>query len=108
MHLGAQFRERGVGPLLQQLDQALFAHFGQLGFSATSVGLRLQCAACFILLAHPPYGGHAVAKAGGDLDRCPAFTVKFYDPLAHRNWNGSHVQSLTHRQKEATYLLETR
>lgn len=67
MEARAQFRQRGVGPLGQQLLQAFFAGSAQEGLAATPVGLRLQRAPLLEVLAHPPHGGHTVAEAGGDL-----------------------------------------
>jgi hypothetical protein len=68
-----------------------------VGFAAAAVGLWIQGAAFFEVLAHPAHGGHAVAKAGGDLGGALALVVELDDALADGHGNGFHAHSLPPR-----------
>jgi D-serine deaminase-like pyridoxal phosphate-dependent protein len=58
------------------------------------MGLRLEGAACFEVLADSAHSRDAVAEAGGDLSRALALIVELYDALADRDRDGFHSRSL--------------
>ena len=58
------------------------------------MGLRLERAAFFEVLADPAHGRDAVAEAGRDLARALALVVELNDALAERNGDGFHSRSL--------------
>ena len=94
MKVCAQLRQGGIRLPCQQSEQAFFARFREEGFAPAAVGLRIQRAPGFEVLAHPPHGGHAVAEAGGDGTGALALVIKLEDPFTHRNRDGFHVLTL--------------
>lgn len=92
--------------LLQQVEQARLAGFGQEGFASAPVGLRLESAAGFEVLADPAHGRDTVAEAGGDLGRALALIVKLKDALADSNRDGFHDRSLPPHRNYATLFME--
>jgi hypothetical protein len=58
------------------------------------VGLRLERAAGFEVLANPAHRRAAVAEAGGDLGRAFALLVELNDALANRNGDALPNRSL--------------
>jgi len=89
-----QFGQRCVGLLGYEIFQTLFAARAQQRLAATQVSLRFQGATLLELLAHAPYGSHAVAQAGGDFTGALALIIKVNDPFTYRNRNGFHTHTL--------------
>lgn len=80
--------------LLQQSEQACLAGGGQQRLASAPVGLRLERAAGFEVLADPAHRRDAVAEAGGDLGRALALVVELKDAFADSNRDGFHRRSL--------------
>ena len=70
------------------------------------MGLRLQGAARFEVLADPANGRDAVAEAGGDLVRALAVVVELNDALANGDGDGFHGHEfIAPRRKCATLFV---
>lgn len=102
---GSQFRQCGIRALLQPLEQAGLAGGGQKRLASAPVGLRLEGATGFEVLANPAHRRDAVAEAGGDLGRALGLVVELDDTLADSNRDGFHSRSLSPFTVNALHYL---
>ena len=93
----SQFGQRRVGLLGYEIFQTLLPARVQQRLAPTQVSLWFQGATLLELLAHAPYGRHAVAQAGGDFTGAFALIIKVNDPFTYRYRNSFHAHTLPAR-----------
>ena len=94
----AQFGQRGVGLLGQQMLQPLFPLLAEQRLASTQVCLWLQRAPLPKLLAHAPHRRDAKTRKLRDLPSAFAQLVEFENSLADRNRYGSQGYTLPRRR----------